>query len=69
MYHREKNFPKKIYVKSKKVAEITGRACGTLANDRYYGRGLPYIKIRGSVFYDLQDVYDYMESKKIRHED
>ena len=53
------------YIDERQVAEITGRALSTLRNDRHLRRGIPYLKIRGSVRYCLDDVISYMESKRI----
>jgi predicted DNA-binding transcriptional regulator AlpA len=55
----------KRYINEKQVAEITGLALPTLRNDRSLKRRLPYVKIGKSVRYSLQDVYDFMESRKI----
>ena len=55
----------KFYVTEKKVAEVTGRALSTIRNDRCRGKGVPYVKIGRSVRYCLQDVYDFMETRKI----
>ena len=50
--------------------EVTGKIVkktrGTLANDRYLRRGLPYIKDRGRILYDVKDIEAYMESHKIK---
>jgi len=61
------NLPK--YIDEKVVSEITGRALPTLRNDRHNRRGLPYSKFGRSVRYSLEDVVDFMESKKIVPED
>ncbi len=57
------------YLTEKQVAEITSRALSTMRNDRFLNRGIPYIKIGKSVRYSLQDVINYMESRKIITED
>ena len=54
------------YVTEKYVAELTGIALSTLRNDRFHKRGIPYIKFRRSVRYDLREVIEFMESHKIR---
>ena len=56
------------YIDEKQVSEITGRALQTLCNDRFNGRGIPYIKLSRMVRYSLQDVIEYMESRKIATE-
>ena len=55
----------KIYVTEKEVSRITGRGVQTLRNDRHLGRGIPYCKIGRSVRYKLDDVYDFMEQRRI----
>jgi len=55
----------KRYIGEKEVARITGRALPTLRNDRHRRRGIPYVKMGRSVRYNLEDVIDYMESRKI----
>ncbi len=53
------------YISENEVAEITGRAVGTLRNDRYYHRGLPYVKLGRSVKYKLEDVIAYMDERTV----
>ena len=36
-----------------------------LRNERFIGKGIPYIKVGRSVRYNLDDVIDFMESRKI----
>jgi predicted DNA-binding transcriptional regulator AlpA len=47
------------------VAEMTGRAKATLRNDRYYRRGMPFIKAGRSVRYAEDDVIVWMEARKV----
>ena len=47
------------------VAEITGRALSTLINERFLGKGIPYIKIGKSVRYKYEDVIEFMESNRV----
>jgi len=54
------------YVDEKEVSRITGRAVQTLRNERFMGKGFPYIKVGGSVRYNLGDVIEFMEKRKIR---
>lgn len=54
------------YVDERAVSQITGRALATLRNDRYVGRGIPYVKMGRSVRYRLDDVINYMESHKVQ---
>ena len=53
------------YITEKEVAEITGRALSTLRNERFLGKGIPYIKIGKSVRYKYEDVIEFMESRMI----
>ena len=54
-----------LYVNETEVARITGRKVQTLRNDRYLGRGIPYIKLGKSVRYSLGDIETFMESRKV----
>jgi hypothetical protein len=60
--------PEVLYLKEKKVSEMTGYALQTLRNDRYRGRGIPYIKNGHSVRYSSSDVIAYMERHKVETE-
>ena len=61
---------KNKYLTEKQVAEITGISLSTLRNERSLGQGIPYVKLGRSVRYNLYDVIDYMESRKIvTHDD
>ena len=53
------------YLTEKEVAEITGRALSTLRNERFQGKGIPYIKIGKSVRYKYDDVIEFMEARRI----
>jgi len=53
------------YLNEKQVASITGRALSTLRNERFLGKGIPYIKIGKSVRYKYDDVIDFMEAGRI----
>ena len=52
------------YLNEVQVAEMTGRALSTLRNERFARCGIPYIKIGRSVRYGLEDVVQFMESRK-----
>jgi predicted DNA-binding transcriptional regulator AlpA len=54
------------YVDEREVCRITGRALSTLRNDRHFARGIPYVKVGRSVRYNLHDVFDYMEARKMK---
>ena len=53
------------YITEKKVAEITSRALSTLRNERFLGKGIPYIKIGKSVRYKYEDVIEFMEMRRV----
>ena len=55
----------KKYITEKVVSEMTGRAMQTLRNDRFKGRGFPYLKIGKSVRYDEEVVIAVMEGSKV----
>ena len=56
----------KKYLNEFEVSEMTGIAVQTLRNKRFKREGIPYCKIfKRSVRYALNDVIDYMESRKI----
>jgi len=59
----------KRFVKETIVSEITGLSLQTLRNQRCLNRGIKYLKVGRSVRYDLDDVYKYMFSKKVKTED
>lgn len=56
------------WLSEKLVSEITGRAAQTLRNDRCRRRGIPYSKVGRSVRYKMQDVVNYMESRRVEFE-
>lgn len=60
--------PAHQHVDEKQVSEMICRAVQTLRNDRHHGRGIPYVKIGKSVRYNVKDVLDFMESRKIHTE-
>ena len=53
------------YLNEREVSGICGIAVQTLRNYRYKGVGIPYCKVGKSVRYNVKDVRDFMESKKI----
>lgn len=57
------------YLTEKEVSSITKRALQTLRNDRFAGRGIPYVKFDRSVRYSLDDVIAFMECRKIQTSD
>lgn len=57
------------YLNERVVSQITGRALQTIRNDRFNSRGIPYVKFGRSVRYSLDDVIQFMESRKVVTED
>ena len=53
------------YVTELEVSRLIGRALSSLRNDRFNGRGLPFIKLGRSVKYDIDEVEAYMQARKI----
>lgn len=54
------------YLNERQVSELTGRAVQSLRNDRFMGRGFPYVKLFGkSIRYKISDVLAAMESHRI----
>jgi predicted DNA-binding transcriptional regulator AlpA len=53
------------YIDEKEVSRITGRALPTLRNDRFNKQGIAFCKLGRSVRYNLADVLEFMESRKI----
>lgn len=58
-------FTESQYLTEREVQKLTNKALSTLRNDRYLGKGMPYIKDGKSVRYNRSDVIAYMESRKI----
>jgi hypothetical protein len=55
----------KRYITEKQLSDMTGRALQTLRNDRFNGRGFPYIKLGKSVRYDEEVAIAIMEQSKV----
>ena len=53
------------YLTELEVAELTKMSLSTLRNNRFQGKGIPYLKIGRSVRYSEADVINYMESHRI----
>ena len=47
------------------LAEILKKSVQTLRNDRFLGRGVPYIKVGRSVRYLKTDVEEYIQKNRI----
>lgn len=54
------------YVTENEVADLTSLSVQRLRNDRFQQKGIPYVKIGRSVRYNLEDVVNFMESRKIQ---
>jgi hypothetical protein len=57
--------PDHVHLPPGEVSKLIDRAPQTLANDRFLGRGIPYVKIGRLVRYRLSDVLAYCEAHKI----
>ena len=57
--------PQIRYIDEKEVSKITGRALSTLRNERFMGKGIPYVKVGRSVRYRIDDVIAFMERYRI----
>lgn len=53
------------FLTEKETAEITRMSMSTLRNDRSRGVGINYYKINRAVRYKLEDVMEWMDSRKI----
>lgn len=69
MSHIQQNFiPQVRYLSEKATAQMLDTTTKRLQQDRFYRKGLPYVKFGKSVRYSLQDVVAYLEGCKVRHE-
>ena len=57
----------RMYVTEKRVSQLTGLSCSTLQKHRFYGKGIPYVKMGRVVRYCLDDVYRYLDAHRITH--
>ena len=57
------------WISEKEVEAMTGRKLQTLRNDRFHGRGFPYVKNGKSVRYLVDDVVAFMEARRISTSD
>lgn len=56
-------------VDEKIVSGMLMRAIQTVRNDRFLGRGLPYVRIGRSIRYDMDDIRKFIEARKIETKD
>lgn len=47
------------------LAEALGVSTASLAQDRYLGKGIPFVKIGKRVRYTRQDVLDYLSANRV----
>lgn len=55
----------KKYLTAREVSKIIGRSESTLSKDRFYKRGIKYVKNGRQIVYDLVDVLAFMDARKI----
>lgn len=53
----------------KQVADFVQASVDSLAQDRYRGRGIPFVKIGGRVRYLREDVLAYLAANRMRRTD
>jgi hypothetical protein len=58
-------FDENDYVKDAVVSKIINRSVSALRLDRHKKRGIPYVKMGGSVVYRVGDVYAYLEKCRV----
>ncbi len=54
------------YLTERQVSKITSRGIQTLRNERSLRKGIPFVKLGRAVRYNLADVVEYMESRKVQ---
>lgn len=59
------NMTTKKYLKPEEVAEELGISVQSLAQDRYRGEGIPYVKIGSRVRYLASDLEDFIEANRV----
>ena len=55
----------KRFVTTSQLAKILKKNARSLENERQKGLGIPYIKLKRKVLYDLVDVAKYLKSHRI----
>ena len=56
-------------INEKILSEKTGRAVQTLRNDRFQGKGFPYIRVGKSIRYDLDEVENILKNNRVATQD
>ncbi|MDR1777730.1 MAG: DNA-binding protein [Desulfovibrio sp.] len=59
------NSPEKRFVSEKTLGEMLERPVSSLQQDRFFGRGLPYVKLGKLVRYELNEVIAYLENCRV----
>ncbi|GAI92611.1 unnamed protein product [marine sediment metagenome] len=54
------------YLNDKEASEITGKAVSTLRNERSLKKGIPFIRMGGSIRYSIKDIVSYMDGCRIQ---
>lgn len=57
------------FLNEKQVSQMTNIPLQTLRNNRFQHKGINYVKIGRSVRYEVSDILDFMEKRKIKIED
>jgi hypothetical protein len=57
--------PRRLLLSPRETSVMIGRAEQTLANERFEGRGLPYVKWGRAVKYRLSDILAEIEARTI----
>ena len=54
-----------VFWTEKEVSQVTQLKLPTLRNHRHLNKGIPYIKCGGAVRYIPEDVFNYMNARRI----
>jgi len=57
------------YINEKDVSRFMGKSVMALRMDRHKRQGLPYHKVGKRVFYDREEIIQYMDEHRIQPED
>ena len=57
------------FLTEKQVSEMTMIPLQTLRNNRFKRKGINYVKIGRSIRYEMCDILDFMQSRKIQTEE
>jgi len=56
----------RILLTTKEAAAYTKRSMGTLEIDRHEGKGFPYLRVFGKIFYDKDELDRIIETSRVR---